>query len=71
MTNSAVNTISVINTSNNMVVDTIPVGMGPVSVAHDPVNGEVYITNQDDNTISVIATLPVANAGSNQTKQSF
>ncbi len=56
VTNAASNTVSVISTSTNKVVDTIHVGKSPSSVAYDSADGEVYVTNSDSNTVSVIST---------------
>jgi YVTN family beta-propeller protein len=61
------NTTSVIDTSNDTVIATVPVGTGPFGVAVNPNGTEVYVTNSEDNTISVIdaannttvATVPV------------
>jgi YVTN family beta-propeller protein len=52
-----------------MVTATIPVGGESDSVAANPLTGSVYVTNQFDNTVSVIsgqtntvtATIPVGN----------
>jgi len=62
--------VSVINTSTNTVIATIPVGGSPVGVAVSPDGSRVIVTNQDSNTISVIstttnaviATIPVGNS---------
>jgi len=50
------NTISVVNTANNTVVATIPVGTSPwgVSVSRD--GTRVYVSNQGSNNVSVINT---------------
>ena len=45
---------------------TIPVGAAPQALAFNPTNNTLYVTNTDDNTVSVvsgntvIATIPVA-----------
>nr|WP_231862559.1 hypothetical protein [Mycobacterium canetti] len=47
--------MSVIDTATNTVTGSpIPVGVGPVGVAVNPVTGEVYVTNSLDDTVSVI-----------------
>jgi YVTN family beta-propeller protein len=56
ITNDGSNTVSVIATASNTVVDTITVGNGPGGVAVSPDGGEVYVANAIDNTVSVIAT---------------
>ncbi len=54
--NSADNTVSVIDTATNAVVATIPVGGFPLGVAITPDGTRAYVTNQESNTISVIDT---------------
>src|SRR6478609_4634819 len=50
--NQGSNTVSVINTTTNSVVDTIPVGIHPVSImASNPYS---YVANLGSNTVSVI-----------------
>jgi YVTN family beta-propeller protein len=49
-------TVSVIQTSDNTVVDTIDVGISPFGVAVTPDGSRVYVTNSEDNTVSVIQT---------------
>ena len=48
--------VSVIQTSDNSVVNTIDVGVGPFGVAVTPNGGYVYVTNRKDGTVSVIRT---------------
>jgi YVTN family beta-propeller protein len=70
VTNEVDSTVSVINTGNNTVVSTIPVGQGPIGVAFTPDGTLAYVTNANDNTVSVIdtasnkvvATIPVGNS---------
>ena len=50
------NTVSVIDTTLNAVVTTIPVGSGPVDVAVAPDGRHVYVTVINENTVSVIDT---------------
>jgi YVTN family beta-propeller protein len=54
VTNSGDNTVSVIDTSSNMVVKTIGVGSSPYGVAF--ANGDIYVANFGDNSVSVIDT---------------
>jgi YVTN family beta-propeller protein len=56
ISNSNIDTVSVIDTSSNTVVDTIPVGNGPYGVAVSASGTRVYVTNKFDNTVSVIDT---------------
>jgi gliding motility-associated-like protein len=63
-------TVSVLNTSTNAVVATIPVGLNPYGVTIGLGGGTVYVTNEGSNTVSeintatntVTATIPI-NAG--------
>ncbi len=68
--NATYGSVSVINASTHQNINTITVGNHPLGVAYDPDNGEVYVANEGSGSVSVIATLPIANAGSNQTVQS-
>ena len=63
VTNSGVNTVSVVNgaTCNATVTSgcgqapaSVPVGDGPVAPVADPVNHTVYVPNQGDTTVSMI-----------------
>jgi YVTN family beta-propeller protein len=56
ITNSDDGTVSVIDTTNNTVVMTIPVGRKPFGVAVTPDGSKVYIANSGDDTVSVIDT---------------
>jgi YVTN family beta-propeller protein len=49
-------TVSVINTTTNTSVATIPVGNGPSTIAVTPDGAHVYVVNVFDSTVSVIAT---------------
>ena len=47
--------VAVISGQNNTVVgDPIPVGFEPQGIAFDSANGNLYVTNRGDNTVSVI-----------------
>lgn len=58
--------VSVINTSDNTVIDTdgnagngitpITVGSQPIVIAYDLINHDMYVTNQGDDSVSVIDT---------------
>jgi YVTN family beta-propeller protein len=58
--NIAANTVSVINTTNNTVVKTIPVGDGPWGVAVNQAGSYAYVVNNHDtasgDSVSVIST---------------
>jgi YVTN family beta-propeller protein len=59
--------VSVVDTTSNTVLGTIPVGAAPFGVAITPDGSKVYVGNQGSNTVSVIdaatyalvATIPV------------
>ena len=52
--NEYANSVSVIDTETNAVIDDIPVGSRPVGAAVHPDGSRVYVTNFGSNTISVI-----------------
>ena len=56
ITNSWDNTVSVINTTTNTVIATIPVGNFPYGATVTPDGTKVYVTNYNGNTVSVINT---------------
>ncbi|GAB2814309.1 hypothetical protein GCM10027176_18620 [Actinoallomurus bryophytorum] len=56
VTNFNANTVSVIDTATNTVIDTITVGGAPVDVAFNPRGTRAYVTNSASNTVSVINT---------------
>ncbi len=49
-------TVTIIQTSNNTIVDTLPVGNGPWGVAVGSDGTYVYVTNSEDDTVTVITT---------------
>lgn len=51
------NTVSVIDTATDTVIDTITVGTVPIAVAITPFGKRIYVTNELDNSVSVICTL--------------
>jgi len=53
--NYSSNTISVIDTTSDTVVSTIPVASGPLAVAGIPSGTQIYVANFNSNTVSVIA----------------
>lgn len=69
ITNISSNDVSVIDTSTNIVMATIPVDLAPVGVSVSPDGSRVYVANLTSNTLSVIntdtntviATIPVGN----------
>jgi YVTN family beta-propeller protein len=54
--NYEADTVSVIQTSDNTVVDTVSVGDFPVGVSVTPDGSHVYVVNMNDDTVSVIRT---------------
>jgi YVTN family beta-propeller protein/autotransporter-associated beta strand protein len=50
------NTVSVLDARTYQVIQTIPVGNGPVGVAVSPSGEFAYVANQFDNTVSVIVS---------------
>jgi len=54
VTNPYSNTVSVIDTTTNAVVTTIPVGTYPHGVAVAPDGSHVYVANSNSNTVSII-----------------
>ncbi len=56
MSNSGDNTVSVISGALKTVTNTLTVGTNPYGVAFDSTNGNIYVANTDDNTVSVIIT---------------
>lgn len=50
------NSVSVISTTSNTVIDTVPVGNGPFGVAITPDGTYAYVSNNADNSVSVIDT---------------
>jgi YVTN family beta-propeller protein len=56
ITNQSSNTVSVIDTTTDTVIATIPVGQTPFGVAVSPDGRQVYVTNVFSNTVSVIDT---------------
>ena len=69
VTNIGDNTVSVINGNTNTMVQTIPVGYGPVGIGVNPTTNAIYVANFGSNTVSVIngdtntvvQTIPVGN----------
>ncbi|VVB53892.1 Cytochrome D1 heme domain protein [uncultured archaeon] len=56
VTNYKDNTVSIIDTDKQQVIDTVAVGQGPIGVAVTPDGTNVYITNSKDSTVSIIDT---------------
>jgi YVTN family beta-propeller protein len=55
--NSGGNTVSVINTTSDVVTNTIAVGSHPVGLAETPNGQKLYVVNQGDGTVSSINTI--------------
>jgi YVTN family beta-propeller protein len=54
VSNADSNTVSVINSTTNSVIDTIPTGSTPIGIAYNPNNGHIYVNNAGSNTTYVI-----------------
>ena len=54
ITNSASNTVSVIDTMSNEPLYEIGVGLFPYSIAFNPINKMIYVSNTGTNTVSLI-----------------
>ena len=54
--NAGNGSVSVIDTQNNTVIKTIPVGVLPTGIAFNPDNGTAYVVNQESRSVSVIDT---------------
>ena len=50
------NSVTVIDTNTNAVIDRIQVGNNPAFLAYDPINLDMYVTNFNSGTVSVIDT---------------
>lgn len=61
VTNRADDSLSVIDTSTNLVIDEVPVGATPEGVAAGA--GEIYVTNDAANTVTVIRELDLQIVG--------
>jgi YVTN family beta-propeller protein len=58
VTNFQANTVSVIDTTTNTVIDTIPVGESPLGITYNPVNHIMYVANFFGDTVSGINLSP-------------
>jgi|GEM_PF-5554231 len=56
ISNQSNNNVSVINTTTNTLVATVPVGDNPTGVAVHPGSARVYVANENSATVSVINT---------------
>src|SRR5207302_10648099 len=56
ITDESANALSIVDTSTNTVVATVPVGTVPIGVAVTPDGSGVYVANSGDGTVSVIDT---------------
>ncbi|MBX2860719.1 MAG: filamentous hemagglutinin N-terminal domain-containing protein [Vampirovibrio sp.] len=55
-TNPNRNTISVIQSETGTIIQNVPVGNNPSSIALNPTQPTAYVTNTDSNTVSLIST---------------
>jgi len=58
--NQLSNNVTVINTDNFTITNTIQVGLGPICVTVKPDNSTVYIGNHDSKSVSIINTISEA-----------
>src|SRR5437867_4390195 len=61
--NSGSSSVSVIDSSSNTVVETIPVGIDPVDLAYDSTNKAIYVTDKISGELSVIDTTSLSFEG--------
>ena len=54
VTNFRSEQVTIVNTSNNTAVGSIPVGQAPMGVAPNPVSSQVYVANNFENTVSIV-----------------
>jgi len=54
--NSGNATVNAINTTSNVIINTIPVGTHPIALAELPNGKKLYAVNRDSNNVSVIST---------------
>jgi YVTN family beta-propeller protein len=59
--NFGTNSLSAINTNTDSVINTVPVGINPVSLAETPNAFKVYVANQGDNTVSTLSPVDLSN----------
>jgi YVTN family beta-propeller protein len=55
VTSFGLGNVSVISVTTDTVIATVPVGNYPLSLAFDPLNGDVYVSNYGSNSVSVIS----------------
>jgi len=58
--NFGTNSLSAVNTSSNVVVNSATVGVNPVALAETPNGLKLYVANQGDNTVSSLNTTPLS-----------
>jgi YVTN family beta-propeller protein len=61
--NFGANSVSAINTSLNVVSNTVPVGTNPVALAETPNGLKLYVANQGDNSVSSLNTADLSSNG--------
>jgi YVTN family beta-propeller protein len=70
MANSAANTVSVVDTLSNEELYEIKVGLFPNSIAFNPVNKMLYVSNTGNNTVSLLdSTIEKESVNSTKTKK--
>jgi YVTN family beta-propeller protein len=58
--NFGTSSVSAVNTTSNVVSDSVSVGLQPVALAEIPNGLKLYVANQGDNTVSSLNTTPLA-----------
>lgn len=64
VTNNVTDNVTVISMSNDSIIERIAVGACPWYDAFDPLNGEVYVSNENQGTLSIIYGGPRLNTSS-------
>jgi YVTN family beta-propeller protein len=57
--NTEADSISVIDTATNTIIETIYTGDGPIAIEFNPNNNDMYVANEISNTVSVVDTSSV------------
>ncbi|MFZ0201002.1 MAG: YncE family protein [Candidatus Sulfotelmatobacter sp.] len=63
--NFGTNSVSQINTTSNVITNTVTVGTNPVSLAETPNAYKLYVANQGDSTVSTLSPIDLSNNTAN------
>jgi YVTN family beta-propeller protein len=58
--NFGTNSVSAVNTSSNLVTNTVSVGTNPVALAETPNGFKIYVANQGGNSVSTLSTVDLS-----------